>query len=230
MTTATAPCFGKLFDANDADCKKCQLNKECQAAQEVGATPVLETAPVTAEVVTEEPPIDLPAPVLEAAEVAAEKALEEEAAAKAAEETLTAEPELAAAPVPAPAKKRGRPRTKKEAAPTKAETPAEAGTVKVSAPRQHTALKTALFKKDADGKLKLASAIDPKDADLVVSAGDIVKIVNPRSKFNGTLFVVSCYSEKYECFRGVHQETKTNADFMPHQIEVIDRAAAPATS
>ena len=92
--------------------------------------------------------------------------------------------------------------------------------------RTRTALKTAAFIKDDNGKLiLLADPTAVTDPDLIVNAGDIVRINNPRSKFNGQDFVISCYSEKYECFRGTQPATKVNADFLPHQIEVIQRAA-----
>lgn len=115
----------------------------------------------------------------------------------------------------------------KKAAPKKADAPAApaatdpkpAGTT-----RQRTAMKVAMFKKQDDGKFILIDKA--KEADLVVNAGDTVKIVNPRSKYNGQNFVISCYSEKYECFRGTQPATKQNADFLPHQIEIVERAAA----
>ncbi|WP_419663854.1 uncharacterized protein Dvar_40830 [Desulfosarcina variabilis str. Montpellier] len=116
----------------------------------------------------------------------------------------------------------------KKAAPKKADAkaadPAAADSKPAGTTRQCTALKVAMFKKQDDGKFILIDKA--KEADLVINAGDTVKIVNPRSKYNGQNFVISCYSEKYECFRGTQPATKQNADFLPHQIEIIERAAA----
>ena len=197
MTTATAPCFGKLFDANETDCAQCQMNADC--AKAVGQTaPAIETAPVTEA--------DLEAKATEAM-----ASVEEAAAAKAAAEELVADK------TPAP-KKRGRKPKAKE------ESPAPVAAGEGTTTRERTARKAAAFKKDDKGKLVFTT--ETAGADLIVNTGDIVKINNARSKYNGQQFVILSYSEKYECLRASQPTTKINADFLPGQIEVVQRAEA----
>ena len=168
--TIQPPCFGKLFDGLDEDCKNCKLFDDCK---------------------TKNNDLD-----------GIEPAIVNEAEAEAEAETEINPPEPTPKPEPKPESK-----PKKEIS-----------------TRSRTALKTASFRKDADGKFVLMDVDEKTTPDLVVSAGDIITVNNPRSKFNGQKFIVSCYSEKYECFRGKNTETGANADFMPQHVFKIKKA------
>jgi hypothetical protein len=199
MTTA---CFGKLYDGMEDDCGVCKVNKECQAMMAGIVPPTMEeevTASIAVEVAVEADPT-IVEPVVEA----------------------VAEPAAEAAP-----KKRGRKGKPKavEATPTKDAPVTDAP----KSTKERTAMKTSAFRKEGEKFVFLDSADPSITPDLVVSTGDIVKIINPRSKYNGQQFVISCFSAKYDCFRGVNYESKKSADFLAHQIEVVERAVAAKT-
>ncbi len=254
-TAATAPCFGKLYDEAADECKKCKINGDCKKAftPEPEMKVAVETAAPAPDTSA---PVETAAPVVEATVVETAPAeletkvsddLEKEAAEKEAEAAVLVEAETIDTGATAPstieatapidpktdltvkadpkAEKPGKKATKKAAKTEKAAAPAPAtDTTAPATARERTALRTAGFKKADDGKFILTG--DLKKADLIVNKGDIVKIVNPRSKYNGQNFVISCYSEKYECLRGTQSTTKQNADFLPNQIEIVERAAS----
>lgn len=206
METATKAeeqiCFGKLYDGGEKECQVCASAKECREILIANTSPTEPALPEDGIVtVLEEKAAEAEAEKEIAAVEAAEAKVAETEAAEVVEDIVKAEEAIA-----------------KEAKAKPAKAPKEP---KPAGSREITSLKAVSFKKDDDGKFHILPEGFTDSPDLAINAGDVIEVVNPKSKYNGKQFKVSCYSTKYECIRATALDDKKAADFYPQHVKIV---------